>query len=127
MENLGVEIRKQVVRYLASEISIADLHRSLAPLTWDIDRRSDPETAATGHELDLLLAESAHGDWSEAELRQRLSPFVTSYSITTGDAPISGTSTSSVQFIEVSVASSEAGQAQVLTRFSGTQSEEASA
>lgn len=105
MENLGVEIRKQVVRYLANEIPVAVLQSSLAPLTWNIDQRTDPETAAIGHQLDLLLAEFSHGDWTEPELKEHLAPLVTSYAITTGDS--AWTSTSSFQIVTVPLASSD--------------------
>ena len=38
---------------------------------WDIDH-SDPRTAPLAHEVELLLTETAHGDWTEDELRDKL-------------------------------------------------------
>jgi hypothetical protein len=76
MEALDVEIRKQLTRYLAGELPIADFHAALTPLVWDIERRTDPATASLGREVELLLAEAEHGDWTEEELRQRLAPIV---------------------------------------------------
>lgn len=90
MEDLGFEIRKQVARYLAGDIGLAQFHASAMPLTWDIERRSDPSTAILGREIELLLAEAAHGDWDEHELRERLAPMVTNYVVTLGSAPASG-------------------------------------
>lgn len=79
MENLGLEMRKQIARYLAGGISIAELQSSIAPLAWNIDRRADPNSTSLGHELDLLLAEFSHGDWNEEEVRRYLRPLVESY------------------------------------------------
>ena len=72
MENLGFEIRKQVTRYLAGDISMSGLNTALAPLTWDIERRTDPRAASLGREIELLLAECSHGSWSEAETKNQL-------------------------------------------------------
>jgi len=108
MENLGLEMRKQVARYLAGEISIAEFQTHLAPLTWNVERRADPEVAAIAHELDLRLAEFSHGDWTEPELQAHLSPFVTSYSVTTGDR--FWTSNSTHQVFSTQMASPAQGQ-----------------
>lgn len=97
MENLGLEMRKQVVRYLARELSIAELQVALAPLAWNADRRADPASAALAHDLDLLLAEFSHGDWSEDEIRQRLRPVVANY-IVQEDSRALVTSSSSSSF-----------------------------
>ena len=72
MENLGFEIRKQVIRYLAGDISLADLNAALVPLTWNIEWRTDPRAASLGRDIELLLAEFSHGDWSKAELKSHL-------------------------------------------------------
>ena len=113
-EELGFEIRKQVTRYLGGELSVSDFNAAVMPMLWDIERRADPSTASLGREIELLLAEASHGDWDEKELRERLSPMVTSYVVRMGEAPAFG----SVNTVTVSqVTLSEPDQFQAQTRF----------
>ena len=69
--DLASEIRRQVASYLSGGIAIASLWACLHGQLWDIDNR-EPASAAMAHEVELLLSETAHGDWTEEELRDRL-------------------------------------------------------
>lgn len=114
MENLGFEIRKQVARYLAGGLAIADFHAAVVPLIWNIERRADPEAVSLGREVELLLAETEHGDWTEDELRERLAPMVTNYIVSMGAAP----AFSSINAVTVSqVSLSEPNHLEAQTRF----------
>ena len=94
MDNLALEIRRQVARYLAGDISVAEFHRSIAPLAWNIGRRADNSAGNIAHEVDLLLAEFSHGDWDERELKQHLQPLVEDYVVFPEDAIVTGSSSS---------------------------------
>ena len=90
-EDLGLEIRKQVARYLAAETDLSAFHSAIAPLVWNIEQRTDPASADLGREVALLLAEAANGDWNEVDLRAQLSPMVTNYVALVGnEAPVFG-------------------------------------
>lgn len=69
--DLASEIRHQATRFLDDEIAVAALWSWLEQHMWDIDNR-DPKTAPLAHEVELLLTETAHGDWTEDELRDKL-------------------------------------------------------
>lgn len=114
MEDLGFELRKQLIRYLAGGLGISDFHAAVTPLFWNIEKRADQAAADLGREIELLLAETAHGDWTEDELRERLSPMVTNYVVSMGAAP----AFSSVNSVTVSqVNLSESGHPEAQTRF----------
>jgi hypothetical protein len=74
-------LRTEIVRYLSGGTSIDDLRQWVTTEGWDIGNRVGPDTAALFHDVELLLAEHAHGDWTEREVRERLTPLVTTYMI----------------------------------------------
>ncbi len=82
--DLAAEIREQVASYLSGRLPIADLWRWLQDRLWDIDNREHPVTASMAHEIELLLSETAHGDWTENELREKLRPITSMYEFTVG-------------------------------------------
>jgi hypothetical protein len=76
MAELDVEIRERVWRYVAGDTTLEAFREWFSAIAWDIDRRADTRTCDTVHEIDLFLAEFDHGDWSEAELKERIAPLV---------------------------------------------------
>ncbi len=69
-------IREHVSRYLAGEIDLRAFRDWFVPFAWNIERRASTETAEVVHQIDLVLSEFEHGDWSEAEVRDHLAPLV---------------------------------------------------
>jgi hypothetical protein len=67
----SAEIREQARRLLNREIPVAEFWSWLQPKMWDIDR-VDRSAASLAHQIELLLTETAHGDWTEDELRDKL-------------------------------------------------------
>lgn len=78
---LAPEIRREVAKYVAGQSNIADLWTWVQANFWDVDNR-DPLSAPVAHEVELLLSETAHGDWTESELRERLAPLASLYEFT---------------------------------------------
>ncbi len=86
MDGLDLEIRGQVADYLASKITLREFKSWFAPRAWHAHKHVDPDTVDLVHEVDLLLAEFGHGDWTEEELKERLIPLVTKYTFALGPA-----------------------------------------
>ncbi len=103
MPNLDLEIREQLVRYLGGEISLQALHDWLMPRTWNIDRRSLPETAELVHAVELELSEFVHGDWTEEEVKRHLRPSISTYAVTLGELPTAVTTRTSSTVAERSI------------------------
>lgn len=93
---LAAEIRRQIRDYLAGRISIAEFWGWLQEQLWDIDNR-EPLSAPLAHEVALLLSETAHGDWTEAELRERLTPEAAVYEFVTERSTVTTTSVGDVR------------------------------
>ena len=103
MPSLDLEIRAQLTRYLGGEISLQALHDWLTPRSWNIDRRSLPETAELVHTVELELSEFAHGDWTEEELKRHLRPLVSTYTVSLGESSTTVTTRSSSTSAEQSI------------------------
>jgi hypothetical protein len=69
MDALELAIREKLSDYLEGYISFAGFHDWFVPQGWNIQKRAGASTAELAHQLDLLLAEFGHGDWSEDELK----------------------------------------------------------
>lgn len=95
---LDLEIRSRLADYLGGKVGLQDFRQWLLPQAWNIERRADSATASLVREIELLLAETDHGDWTEAELIEKLSPFVTAYTFRIGE-PIVATSITETQQI----------------------------
>lgn len=78
MAALDAEIRGRLARYLAGDLDLRAFRDWLVPFAWNIERRADAATAELVHEIDLVLAEFDHGDWTEEEVRQHLLPLIES-------------------------------------------------
>lgn len=96
--NLELElgIRRELVRYLAGEVALADLRNWFDAETWGAG-------SGLSADVDLLFAEYSSGDWTEEELRLRLRNLTATLFATqqqwgtSGVVMTTGTSTSSVQ------------------------------
>jgi hypothetical protein len=108
MNRVELEIREDLVRYLARDIDLGAFREAFSPNAWDIENRSDAATVDLVREIDLALAEFDHGHWTEDELRARLVPYVTSYRVTLADVSVTGSSSSVV----TSISGQPPGQAQ---------------
>jgi hypothetical protein len=78
---LNFEIREQLARYLAREISLHDFEDWFYAETWDIDVIDDISTINMTYDITLLLAEYSSKAWTEDELRKLLRPFITEYAL----------------------------------------------
>ena len=63
---------QQLIRYLLTEISLAQLWDWFMPMAWDVDRTADPATVALAHDVESLLYEYSDGVWTEPELRTKI-------------------------------------------------------
>lgn len=118
MDDLAFELRKSLARYVAGEISLPDFHGLAMPLTWNAEKHMGLTAAAVAREIELLLSESEHGDWTEDELRRRLAPYATTYFVRQLDLP-QATSTTPVDTVSVSL--SVSGSPLIRTRVVDTQ------
>ena len=76
---LDFNIREQLARYLASEISLHEFEDWFFPETWNIDQTDDLNLLNLVYGIKLRLAEFSNGDWTEDELHSRLRPFTEQY------------------------------------------------
>jgi hypothetical protein len=74
-------IREQLARYLAKEISLREFEDWFFPETWDVDQLGDLALMNLVYGIKLRLAEFSHGDWTENELRSLLRPFIEKFDI----------------------------------------------
>lgn len=77
MPVLGLEIREQLIRYIAGDISLSVFREWFSQEAWNIDQRADIHTARMVHEIDLVLAEFDHGDWTEEEVKRHFTQLIT--------------------------------------------------
>lgn len=62
-------LRDQLTLYLSGDSSLDAFREWLAPRAFNVEQRVGAHTAEIVHEVDLLLAESDHGDWTEDDLK----------------------------------------------------------
>jgi len=74
MSLLALAIREHLARYITGEITIQQFREWFSPRAWNIHQHADTPTVQLAHEIDLLLAECDHGDWTEDELKQHFFP-----------------------------------------------------
>jgi hypothetical protein len=99
MMPFDLEIRSRLADYLGGKARLQDFRQWLVPQAWNVEKRADSATASLVREIDLLLAEFDHGDWVEAELIEKLRPFVTEYTFQIGDPIVATSSTTEIQQI----------------------------
>jgi hypothetical protein len=75
---LDRDIRQQLARYLAGDISLAEFTRWFGPVAWQAEESadSDPWLANYAGQIDLRIVEYADNYWNEEELRGLLGPFL---------------------------------------------------
>lgn len=78
---LDIEIREQLARYLANEISLEEFQGWFVPATWNVEQTNNPIAAELAHEIELRLAEFSNGHWTEDDLRSLLGPLVENYTV----------------------------------------------
>jgi hypothetical protein len=61
------EIRDRLARYLDQSITLSAFSEWFTPATWEVE--TDIATEKLIGDIQLLLAEFDHGDWTEDELR----------------------------------------------------------
>jgi hypothetical protein len=96
MTPLDLEIRSRLSDYLGRKTRLKDFQQWFTPQAWNIEKRADAATASLVREIDLLLAEFAHGDWTEAEFVEKLRPFVTKYTFRIGEPTIAMSSVTEI-------------------------------
>lgn len=101
MPFLDLAIREQLARYLAGEISLPEFQEWFVPRAWNIEKQGSPAAGDLAHEVELRLAEFSNGDWTEDELKSKLRPLVTHYTVHGVTAPGTWDSSSEVKLIQV--------------------------
>ncbi len=77
--SLEFNIHEKLAEYLAGEILLRDFEDWFFSETWDIDQMDNPTLVNLVYGIKLSLAEFSNGDWTEAELRSMLRPFLEKY------------------------------------------------
>ena len=92
-----IEIREQIARFLAKEISLDTFEDWFAPRSWNFHQASSQVLREMVSEIELLLAEFSSGHLTEDDLRSRLGHFATVYRISfdTTSSPVFFTFTAS--------------------------------
>ena len=75
-------IQERLDPYLRGEIPLGDFTSWFVPATWDIEQTGDERLRDLSNEIYLRLAEYANGHWTEAELKNRLRPLITTAAVT---------------------------------------------
>ncbi len=73
---IDLEIREQLARYLADEMSLAEFRDWFGPVVWGIERYANPTAEELAYEVEGRLAEADASGWEESTLRRTLSPLV---------------------------------------------------
>ena len=83
-----LEIQKQIGRYLNSEISFDDFEDWFVAHSWNYHEAKNLIVLELVSEIELILAEFSSGHWTEDDLKERLRPFITTFTIdyTSGSA-----------------------------------------
>jgi len=76
-----LEIRKQLGHYLNSGISLEDFEDWFVAHSWNYNEASNLILLELVSEIELLLAEFSSGHWTEDDLKERLRPFITTFTI----------------------------------------------
>jgi hypothetical protein len=66
------DLREQIGRYLAVELTIRDFHRWVLPASWNLHQADDSMTKEQAGEIGLCLAEMEAGHRTEDDFRRLL-------------------------------------------------------
>jgi hypothetical protein len=72
MERLESTIRRQLVSYLTSDLSLDDFTEWIVGVIWDIEATGDPRATQLAYSIELALAELSSGLLTLDELREEL-------------------------------------------------------
>lgn len=72
MLSVDSDVRERLTRYLDGVLSLDDFQSWFAPRVWDSTDELDRDSADLAAEIELRLAEMAHGDWTEREFRDKI-------------------------------------------------------
>jgi hypothetical protein len=95
--SLEFNIHEKLAEYLAGEITLGDFEDWFFPETWDIDQTDNLALINLVYGIKLSLAEFSSGDWTEAELRSILRPFLEKY-VLVASQPLVQYGTSNVNY-----------------------------
>lgn len=84
------EIRSNLVKYLAGEMSLDDFEDWFAQHSWNMHKDSNQNAQRLASAIELRLAEHSSGHLSEEQLREQLRPHVVRYVVTLTATCISG-------------------------------------
>jgi hypothetical protein len=76
-----IEIRKKLIQYLDSEISLKEFQEWFVPATWDIDQSDNVAAQDLAYAIELRLAEYSSGHLPENELHTELQQLVECYTV----------------------------------------------
>lgn len=88
MSLVALTIREQLARYITGEITLQQFREWFSPQAWNIHQRADVSTAQLVHEIDLVLAEHDHGDWTEEEVKQHFFPLASLAQLARGNSHV---------------------------------------
>ena len=71
-ENLDLEIRAWLGRYVRGEIPLSQFKDWFVPATWNVHRSGNPLAPDLAYEIDALIAEFSDAALTERQLKQRL-------------------------------------------------------
>jgi hypothetical protein len=83
----AARIRDRVAAFLVDQISLDELNVWLTVNTWNIHHDRDSESEGLTYALELRLAEHSIGHLTDAQLRDELRSFVSSYATRIRQAP----------------------------------------
>lgn len=72
MDELVLQVRAQIARYLAGDADVRALHQWMGPTAWETEHCASTEAAELIRTAQLYLSEFAHGDFDEHELSSHL-------------------------------------------------------
>jgi hypothetical protein len=81
------DIREQLRRYLANEISLDEFRHWFDVETWDIIDKCPPATQQFAGEIELRIAEFTNGHRTEDDLRTMLQPLLAPEQVADHAAP----------------------------------------
>ena len=76
MSQAEAEIKEKIRALIDGELSLDGFYAWFVPATWSIERSEDPMASELVSEVELRLAEAAHGHWSETETKDLLATLV---------------------------------------------------
>lgn len=74
--SLASEIRRNVARVVAGDLTIRQFEDWFVPATWDVERTADQEAIRLAHQVLHRVAEYDGGLWDDDEFLTRLRDFM---------------------------------------------------